>query len=60
MARRRPNQFIGRARANVPARGASPSLPAPPRSPDTGIGFAPETIAPRRTICRTLAFMEKR
>ena len=28
MARRRPNQFIGRARANVPARGASQLLRA--------------------------------
>jgi hypothetical protein len=36
--------IAGRARANVPARGAGPR-PAPLRSPDPEIGFAPETIA---------------
>jgi len=60
MARRRPTHFIGRARANVPARGASPSLRAAAVPGCTGIGFAPETIAHRLAICRTLVFMEKR
>ncbi|MDN5004626.1 hypothetical protein ACFQZO_27635 [Bradyrhizobium sp. GCM10027634] len=52
-ARRRPNHFIGRARANVPARGASPLL-APPRSPQDGDKVRAETIARRIAICRTV------
>lgn len=55
-ARRRPNPFIGRARANVPARGAGPVARAAAVSGDTEIGFAPETIALRLAICRALLF----
>jgi len=58
-ARRRPNQFIGRARANVPARGASLCLRRP-RSPQDGDKVRAETIAPRAAICRTVISLEKR
>jgi hypothetical protein len=51
--------FIGRARANVPARGASNVRRAAAVS-GYEIGFAPETIAHRLAICRAVIFMEKR
>jgi len=52
-ARRRPNQFIGRARANVPACGASVWL-APLRPPEDGDKVRAETIAHHVAICRTV------
>ncbi|MCS3726502.1 hypothetical protein [Bradyrhizobium betae] len=48
--------IAGRARANVPARGAESVARAAAVSGITEIGFAPETIAPRRAICRVFAF----
>jgi hypothetical protein len=50
--------IAGRARANVPARGAEPVARAAAVSGITEIGFAPETIARRRAICRAFAFWE--
>ena len=48
--------IAGRARANVPARGAGPVARAAAVSGDTEIGFAPETIALRHAICRAFLF----
>jgi hypothetical protein len=43
----------------VPARGAGPVGPAPLRSPEAGIGFAPETIALDVAICRAFSSQGK-